>query len=305
MHERLPNLVIGGVAKAATTSLFRYLRQHPEVCASSVKEARYFTPLRYGEPQPPLEDYARLFGHWRGERYRMEATPGYFAGGELIARAIDDLLPGSRVIVSFRDPVQRCWSWYRFMQAIGRIPKDLAFSAYLDRCLELHRRGVDGVRENQPFWGVGGGCYDAWIDDWQKVFGDRLRVDFFENIVEQPHESTARVCEWLGLDTAPCADFEYHVENRTTQYKNRRLMRWARQLNRRGERYFARYPQLRRALRGTYYRVNSDPAKASMDAASRERLEEFFAPHNERLAAQLTAAAPDLWPGWLAAARRP
>lgn len=35
---RLPNFLVVGAAKSGTTSLFRYLEQHPDVFASSVKE---------------------------------------------------------------------------------------------------------------------------------------------------------------------------------------------------------------------------------------------------------------------------
>ena len=296
--DRRPNLVIAGVAKAGTTSLFRYLAQHPDVCGSSVKEPRYFTPLRYGEPLPPLADYTRLFEHCSGQRYRMEATPGYFPGGGTVARAIDEVLPGARVVVSFRDPVQRCWSWYRFVRSYARIPKDLGFSAYLDRCLDLHEQGIDHLRENQPFWGVGGGCYDTWIDDWLAVFGDRLRVEYFEDLVERPREVTEELCRWLDIDVAPCATFGYHVENRTVQYRHRPLQAAALTINRGAEKWFARHPGVKRALRGAYYRVNADPEAARPDADSLERLKEFYAPHNERLAASLAAAGRDRLPAW-------
>jgi hypothetical protein len=301
----LPNLVIAGVAKAGTTSLFRYLGQHPEVCPSSVKEARYFTALRYDEPLPPLADYSRLFAGCAQERYRMEATPGYFPGGAVVARAIDDLLPDCRVVVSFRDPVQRCWSWYRFVRSTTRIPKELSFAAYLDRCMEFHDEGVDHLREHQPFWGLGGGCYDSWIDDWLKVFGRRLRIEFFEDLVQQPQEVTAGLCRWLEIDADACAGFAYHVENRTVQYKNRHLQRLALSLNRGGEGLFARHPGVKRALRRAYYRVNADAGDDRLDPASAERLAAFYAPHNERLAASLTAAGRTRLPGWLAAGSRP
>jgi hypothetical protein len=296
----LANLVIAGVAKAGTTSLFRYLAQHPDVCPSAVKEPRYFLPLRYGKPLPPVSRYAEVFAHWTGERYRMEATPGYYPGGRAVARAIDDVIPGSRVVVSFRDPVQRCWSWYRFGKSGARIPKELPFSAYLDRCLELHRAGVDLLLENQPFWGLGGGCYDAWIDDWLEVFGRRMRIEFFELLIADPREVTEQLCRWLDLDPTPCAAIRYDVENRTVQYKNRRLQELALQLNRGGERYFARHPRLKRTLRGAYYRMNGDNGDERLDPASRERLTAFYAPHNKRLATSLAAAGLDRWPAWLA-----
>ena len=296
---QLPNLLIAGVSKAGTTSLFRYLSQHPDICPATVKEVRYFQPLRYGEPMDPLESYLAHFAHCGAQRYRTEATPGYFAGGDVVAAAVHDLLPTARMIVSFRDPVQRCWSWYRFVRSTARIPRDMGFAEYVDRCEQLHHEGLDGTRPNQPFWGLGGGCYDTWFDAWFQVFGDRLRIEFFEDIVGEPRAVVEGLCDWLGIDRTVCAGFRYGVENRTVQYRKRWLQRAALVVNRRSERFFTRRPALKRALRGAYYAVNGDRSDTRMDPAVRRRLETFYAPHNERLASQLTAAGVAGQPPWL------
>jgi len=81
--DLLPNLVIAGVAKCGTTSLFSMLGQHPQILASDLKELNYFSPLADGKPLPPLEPTrntsdsgrANLIG-WRP----LHATPGW-AGG--------------------------------------------------------------------------------------------------------------------------------------------------------------------------------------------------------------------------------
>jgi hypothetical protein len=300
----LPDLVIIGVAKAGTTSLFRYLAQHPDVCPSDVKELRYFSTVRYGEPLPPPAEYRRHFAHCRGARYRMEATPGYYAGGRRVADTMADMLPGARVVVSFRDPVERCWSWFSFVRSTARIPKDMSFADYVDRCLQLHDEGIDGTRAHQAFWGVGGGCYDTWLEPWQETFGDRFRVEFFEDVVREPRSVVEGLCGWLGIDVAVCAGFRYGVENKTVQYKLESLQKAALAFNRRSERFFAAHPQLKSALRGAYYKVNSDTADQRMDAATRERLASFYAPHTERLATLLADAGTVDVPDWLAGARR-
>jgi hypothetical protein len=41
---KLPNLIIGGVHKAGTTSVFTYLSMHPDVCGSSTKEIGFLCP---------------------------------------------------------------------------------------------------------------------------------------------------------------------------------------------------------------------------------------------------------------------
>ncbi len=300
---QLPNFVIAGVAKAGTTSLFRYLAQHPDVCPSDVKELRYFSALRYGEPMEPLESYRKHFAHCTGERYRMEATPGYYAGGRRVADAVDGLLPDARVIVSFRDPIQRCWSWYRFVRSTARIPKDMRFAEYVDRCEQLHAEGVDGDRVNQPFWGLGGGCYDTWLEAWVDVFGRRLRIEFFEHVVRDPRGVAEGICDWLDIDSAVCADWRYDVENKTVQYKNKRVQQAALAINRRGERFFAQRPGLKKALRGAYYRVNSEQSDDRMDAEVRMRLDDFYAPHNQRLATLLADMGMVDVPDWLTAHR--
>src|SRR6478609_9151913 len=47
------DVVIAGVNKAGTTSLFVSLSEHPQVAPSAVKESRHFLPARYGRPVPP------------------------------------------------------------------------------------------------------------------------------------------------------------------------------------------------------------------------------------------------------------
>ena len=133
---RLPNLVIAGVPKAGTTSLFSYLAQHPEVCGSDVKEPRYFNPLRLGGELGPIEEYTAHFAHCAGQRYAMEASPGYFYGGRTLARGLLEALPDPRVVLILRAPGERCWSWFRFVKTRLHIPKDMSFDVYLDRCEE-------------------------------------------------------------------------------------------------------------------------------------------------------------------------
>ena len=296
---RLPNLFIAGAAKAATTSLFSYLGQHPEICASDVKELRYFSPLRYGLDVGPLATYASHFSHCEGRRYALEATPGYFAGGRRVADAIETTCPGSRIVVSLRSPADRCWSWYRFVQSRLRIPEDMDFDTYLDRCEELHRAGVDGSIENQPFMGLLGGCYADSMGPWMEIFGSRLRVMFFEDLVTDPRTAVRQLYEWLGLDDARVASISLEVDNKTRVYRNKTLQRVAVTANRRSERFFRRHTWLKRQMRSGYFLLNSAGPSGAMPASARARLDTFYAPYNQRLAEQLSTVGLQLPESWV------
>lgn len=295
----LPNLIIAGVSKAGTTSMFHYLGQHPDVGTADVKELRYFTPLRYGLPVEGLEDYAAHFASCAGDRYALEATPGYFYGGAALARGMNQVLPDVRVVVSLRQPVERCWSWFGFVKSRLRIPREMSFEAYLDRCESLHRSGTDGEVANQPFWGLGGGCYDRWFDAWTDELGPRFRVVFFDDLAGDPRRVVEELCSWLDLDPAPVGGFEFAVDNKTQQYRSKRLQRAAVTLNRRTETFFHRHQQIKRTLRRGYYALNRAETTPGMEPHLRERLVEFYRPHNERLAEQLASVGLGLPDGWL------
>jgi hypothetical protein len=303
----LPNLVIAGVPKGGTTSLFQYLAQHPDVGASTKKELAYFEPLLYGEPMAPLEAYAREFTHCADARYRMEGTPNYFFGGRAMAVAMRDALPDCRVVISLREPVQRCWSWYRYVRSRARIPEDMDFGSYLDVCEQLHGTGEDDLRRNQPYTGLGGSVYADRLAGWLDVFGDRARIEYFDDLAADPRRCVEGILRWLGLDHAVASDFRYETENRTVGYRNRQVQMAAVRVNRWSERFFHRHRDLKRRLRTVYYRVNAVDQPELLSEADRERLTAFYAPHNRALAHVLRAAGRDQLPGWVAdpGVRRP
>ena len=104
----LPNLLVIGVPKAGTGSLFAYLTQHPAVFGADEKEVgylNYFNPARHSGPPPPVSAYAAHFRGWSDQRYRMEATPTYSYGGEPVIEAVRRVLGHPRLVLSVRDPV--------------------------------------------------------------------------------------------------------------------------------------------------------------------------------------------------------
>src|SRR5436309_11753413 len=117
----LPNFLIIGAAKAGTTSLYHYLRQHPDIYMSPVKEPAYYASAsvaaRSGRSRGirTRAAYERLFAAAGAERARGEASPQYLnddAAPDRIAADLRDV----RLIVSLRNPVDRAYSSY-----LGRV----------------------------------------------------------------------------------------------------------------------------------------------------------------------------------------
>ena len=298
-EDHLPNLLIAGVAKAGTTSLFNYLAQHPEICPSDVKETRYFEPLRYGEALPPIETYAAHFRHRQGERYALEATPTYFYGGKRTVSAIRQELPQVRVLVILRNPSERCWSDFRFEQSRGRVPADMDFDAYLERCETLRAQGVDRLYENRSFTGLVDGCYAHWLGDWFAEMGDRLKVVYFDDLSGDASATVSEICSWLDIDGGVVDEFDFAVDNKTESVRSQTVQQMALAVNRRAEAFFRRHPATKRRLRAVYYLANRESAGPTVSASAARRMAEFYEPCDARLASVLeTMGAPP--PPWLA-----
>ncbi|HEX3577644.1 MAG TPA: sulfotransferase, partial [Thermoanaerobaculia bacterium] len=97
----MPNFLIIGAAKSGTTSLYHYLRQHPDVFMSPVKEPNYYSDDDNLLPTAirSRANYEKLFAGAKGERARGEATVRYLNAITGVERIYADL-PDVRLIVS-------------------------------------------------------------------------------------------------------------------------------------------------------------------------------------------------------------
>lgn len=113
------SFVIGGVQKAGTSALFRYLSPHPAIALPDTKEAHVFDAPGFDEGWDVEAIDALYAGHFRGAAAQEallwgDATPIYVFHPRLVAR-IARYNPAMRWILLLRDPAERALSHY-FME---------------------------------------------------------------------------------------------------------------------------------------------------------------------------------------------
>lgn len=116
----LPSAVIIGAQKSGTTSLFNYLAQHPDVLPPLGKEVHYFD-LHY---QRGLNWYRGRFPYARQLRrglLTLDASPYYIVHPQ-VPKRVAELLPEARLIALLRNPVDRALSHYQHEVRAGREP---------------------------------------------------------------------------------------------------------------------------------------------------------------------------------------
>jgi hypothetical protein len=296
--SRLPNLVIAGVEKAGTTSLFWYLSQHPQICASQVKEINYFHPGHTDGSMEPVAKYARYYTHYRGEPYRLEASPLYWYGGDWVISRIKQTLGQPRIVISLREPVSRFWSAYTFLKSMGRLHKALTGEEYIAECQRIERQQV-GQPKRTHHTPLSIGLYHEYILPWLDAFGHDLKVVFAEPLFSQPSVVTADLCEWLDIDATITDQLDYQTQNETISPRSYALAKVADSGKNILNKLLWRSATTRGVLRNAYRAVNSGGKVEILELQVRKQLEAFYLPSNLLLAAELRKRGYDKLPSWL------
>lgn len=189
---QLPNFIIGGALKAGTTSLNYYLKQHPDVYMSALKEPRYFAyepdnpdhvegrGLRF--PIKTLEEYAALFAEANGQKAIGEASPHYLIS-HYAPQQIKKTLPDVKLIFSLRDPIKRAYSIY-----------------WHDVRLGIENRPVEEALTEREY-AVVHGLYHYWLCHWYELFGpERIKVVLFDDLQHDALGVVRELCRFLEID---------------------------------------------------------------------------------------------------------
>jgi hypothetical protein len=307
----LEHVIIAGVNKCGTTSLYRYLSNHPEVCASSVKETQFFQEYVTEKSELTYDNYRRFFRECDSTRtVAVEASPSYFTSGKSIAERIALVVPDAKLIIMLRDPVERLFSYFRSAQAYDNYAtpflEGYSFAEFVRDAIDATRDGAGRDDKTTEFArALRQGNYAAHADNFHTVFADsQVHYVMFEDFRRAPGLALQDLCTFLGISNEFFKDYEFTVENKSRHYRNRRLQRLAFRINMRIEGLLNRNPALRRVIRSAYLRLNEQRTKgdAAIDERSKEALTEYYSDSDRKLLRFVSERYPALEPpGWLKA----
>ena len=199
----LPDFLVIGAQRSGTSSLYKYLGQHPSVVPSIRKETEFFTsrhdegedwyrahfPLKLGAPA----------GADAGRRLTFEADPSYLLDPRAPVRA-SRMVPDAKIVVLLRDPVARAISHYNHNVRIGQEDASLSEALDLEESRlrgEVERMFHDPEYPAKPYLRYSyatRGLYAEQLERWLEFYpAERVRVvhsaDLFEN--------TPDVYQWI------------------------------------------------------------------------------------------------------------
>jgi hypothetical protein len=311
-----PNFFLVGASKAGTTSLHRYLGQHPQIFMSPMKEPHFFAdevrkqnfapqfqkriaqwevsfreylagpvsePFTSG-PVAHWQDYLKLF-QGAGDALAVgESSPCYLWSATAPIN-IASRIPEARILMVLRDPAERAFAQH--LHTLSVAESAMPFREHVDAALASPGKQIG---ELYPFLEFG--FYGQQVARYIEVFGrDRIGVFFYEDYLRDAASLLRQMFQFLGVDDEFRPDFsERHMETRVPRWFAVKRALQGSGAGRLGARSAG--PRLRRVVRRMLFRERTTMVP---DPADRARLVEMYRSDILRLASLLER---DL-SGWL------
>jgi len=214
----LPDFLIIGAMRGGTTSLYRYLIQHPCILPAFTKEVYYFDRTInfnrgtnwYKSHFPRASQVAQVQMKSPVKVITGEGSP--FAG-PLAPRRIAELLPQVKAIMLVRNPVDRAYSHYQHEVRNGR--ESRSFEAALN--METERLALEDGQgaQDRNIYGERSlrfayqevGLYIDQLERWESFFPkENLLVLQSEDFYDQPARILNQAFEFLDVPKVelPC-----------------------------------------------------------------------------------------------------
>ncbi|WP_018416374.1 sulfotransferase family protein [Teredinibacter turnerae] len=206
----LPNFFIIGAARSGTSSLYEYLRQHPQVFLSNPKEPMYFAfpdqAVTFAGPGDEREinrkavtnwsDYCQLFDKAGDKTAVGEASANYLYS-PCAAQNIAAKVPHAKLIAVLRNPVERAYSSYLYTLREGREPLG-DFQAALAQEPERIANNWEHLWHYRSM-----GFYSAQLERYFAHFArDNIKIILQEDLQHNVDNVVRDVFEFLGVDPA-------------------------------------------------------------------------------------------------------
>ena len=205
---RMPNFLIIGAAKAGTTALYYYLKQHPQIFMSPVKEPNFFA-LEGRKPNflgpgdneainrfsiTNIEAYQALFEGAENALAVGEASPLYLYSPDAPKR-IRRYIPHAKLIVILRNPVERAYSHFLHFVRDGREPHTNFRRALIEEEKRMRKHW------EWAWYYKAVGFYFIQLRRYYELFDPKqIQVYLYEDFEEKPMELLRDIFHFLEVN---------------------------------------------------------------------------------------------------------
>lgn len=297
----LPSFLIAGERRCGSTSLGKWIQEHPDIYLHPRFDLSYFIDdelvgakewseghvddRKWSSVHTP-DEYSSMFAEANGHAAIGEKSADYLYWPQSHQRMID-FVPDIRVLITLRNPIARAWSHY--WNEVGKGRETLDFEEALER--EDDRRHASDYASFHLAY-RSRGYYDETLEAFLNVVPrEQVLVTTIERNRAEPEKSLRRVYEFIGVDPNKGLNLAGTQHNTNwTNFSTSKIPGLAKiedgliYLIKRTTRRLVRDPFDRRKLQlKLISKFRKTKADFEMDPPTRASLAETYRPHVKRL----------------------
>ncbi len=206
-----PNFFIAGMPRSGTTSLYTYLKQHPDIFLALYKEPHFFgkdlTPNVYA-----IQDEAVYYSLFRGADGKKAVGEGsvWYLTSQTAAAEIKAFNPAAKIIIMLRNPLAMIYSLHSlyvrtgnedtadFREALNRQPERMKGLAIPSGC--YFPEGLLYTEVGKYY-----GKVKRFVDAFEM---DKLHFVIFDDFAADVGQSTRETLAFLEVDEGFRAEFD-------------------------------------------------------------------------------------------------
>ena len=214
-----PDFFIVGGSRCGTTSLYAYLKQHPDIFLPKRKEPHYYSsqsnPLPYWllplKSINTKEDYLQLFEDSKEGMVVGEASSTYLMNFEAPKLIFEDN-PNAKIIISLRNPIDRTYTAYLAQYRSGNESNSFG---------ESIRRDFSSITgEELQRQSALNSDYYKFVKNYFHYFPkEHIKIIIFEEFIKNPRQIMKELLHFLNI--SPDLNVKYKQYNEFKFPKNK------------------------------------------------------------------------------------
>jgi len=203
----LPDFIIIGTARSGSTSLYYNICQHPCVLSAAYDELGFFDSNFHLGLNWYRSLFPTIFSKWIVKQKKQFAITGedtpFYIWNPLVAKRILKIIPNIKLIVLFRNPVDRAYSNYHLGVRAGS--EKLSFEdaiqmelKKLDKINDEIEQDVDKYTTPRSY--IAKGFYADQLKVWLELFSsEQLMIVSTEDLESNPQKTLDRIYNFLKI----------------------------------------------------------------------------------------------------------
>ena len=219
---RKPDFFIVGAPKCGTTSMYNYLRQHPQIFMPDCKEPHYFgKDLQWISDEFIYKEneYLNLFKDANLDQKLGEASTFYLYS-KSAAGEIKDYNPNAKIIILLRNPIDFLHSLHSQLLFSGNEDEQ-----NFEKALNLEKERILGNKLPKIIDMIDRIYYlehalriPEQVRSYIDIFGkNNIAVIILDDLRANPNKCSIKILNFLNVDTNITLDYSIHNSNKSVR----------------------------------------------------------------------------------------